>query len=82
MYTIYMYPNMINYENILKCFRVIHQNKNRKLKSQNCKQRTSLNDDSGIMDQYVLDGCQNFRMFNTHRSTNKIILIAFFTTCG
>ena len=37
-----MYLNMKNYENIYNCLRVIQQNKNRKLKSANCWQQTSL----------------------------------------
>ena len=38
-----MYSNMKYYENICNCLRVIQQNINRKLKSANCWQRTSLN---------------------------------------
>ena len=38
-----MYSNMKFYENICNCFRVIQQDINRKLKSANCWQRTSLN---------------------------------------
>ena len=37
-----MYSNMKYYENICNCLRVIQQNINRKLKSANCWQRTSL----------------------------------------
>ena len=37
-----MYSNMKNYENICNCLRVIQQYINRKLKSANCWQRTSL----------------------------------------
>ena len=37
-----MYSNMKNYENICNCLRVIQQDINRKLKSANCWQRTSL----------------------------------------
>ena len=39
-----MYSNMKYYENICNCLRVIQQDINRKLKSANCWQRTSLND--------------------------------------
>ena len=42
VYTINMYSNMKYYENICNCLRVIQQDKNRKLKSANCWQRTSL----------------------------------------
>ena len=38
-----MYSNMKYYENICNCLRVIQQDINRKLKSANCWQRTSLN---------------------------------------
>ena len=38
-----MYSNMKYYENICNCLRVIQQYINRKLKSANCWQRTSLN---------------------------------------
>ena len=38
-----MYSNMKSYENICNCIRVIQQDKNRKLKSANCWQQTSLN---------------------------------------
>ena len=38
-----MYSNMKYYENICNCLRVIQQNINRKLKSANCWQQTSLN---------------------------------------
>ena len=38
-----MYSNMKYYENICNCFRVIQQDINRKLKSANCWQQTSLN---------------------------------------
>ena len=37
-----MYSNMKYYENICNCLRVIQQDINRKLKSANCWQRTSL----------------------------------------
>ena len=37
-----MYSNMKCYENICNCLRVIQQDKNRKLKSANCWQQTSL----------------------------------------
>ena len=37
-----MYSNMKYYENICNCLRVIQQEKNRKLKSYNCWQQTSL----------------------------------------
>ena len=37
-----MYSNMKYYENICNCLRVIQQNINRKLKSANCWQQTSL----------------------------------------
>ena len=37
-----MYLNMKYYENICNCLRVIQQDINRKLKSANCWQRTSL----------------------------------------
>ena len=37
-----MYSNMKYYENICNCLRVIQQDKNRKLKSANCWQQTSL----------------------------------------
>ena len=37
-----MYSNMKYYENIWNCFRVIQQDINRKLKSANCWQQTSL----------------------------------------
>ena len=39
-----MYSNMKYYKNICNCLRVIQQDINRKLKSANCWQRTSLND--------------------------------------
>ena len=39
-----MYSNMKYYENICNCLGVIQQDKNRKLKSANCWQQTSLND--------------------------------------
>ena len=39
-----MYLNMKYYENICNCLRVIQQDINRKLKSANCWQRTSLTD--------------------------------------
>ena len=42
VYTINMYSNMKYYENICNCLRAIQQNINRKLKSANCWQRTSL----------------------------------------
>ena len=38
-----MYSNMKYYEDICNCLRVIQQDINRKLKSANCWQRTSLN---------------------------------------
>ena len=38
-----MYSNMKYYEHICNCLRVIQQDINRKLKSANCWQRTSLN---------------------------------------
>ena len=37
-----MYSNMKYYENICNCLRVIQQDINRKLKSANCWQQTSL----------------------------------------
>ena len=43
VYTINMYSNMKYYENICNCLRVIQQYINRKLKSANCWQQTSLN---------------------------------------
>ena len=39
-----MYSNMKYYENICNCLRVIQQDVNRKLKSANCWQGTSLRD--------------------------------------
>ena len=42
VYTINMYSNMKYCETICNCLRVIQQEKNRKLKSNNCWQRTSL----------------------------------------
>ena len=43
-----MYSNMKYYENICNCLRVIQQDINRKLKSANCWQRTSLKVRGGL----------------------------------
>ena len=42
VYTTNIYSNTKYYENICNCLRVIQQDKNRKLKSANCWQQTSL----------------------------------------
>ena len=44
-----MYLNMKYYENFCNCLRVIQQDINRKLKSANCWQRTSLKDDVALL---------------------------------
>ena len=46
-----MYSNMKYYENICNCLRVIQQDINRKLKSANCWQRTSLSSVFQVMDR-------------------------------
>ena len=43
-----MYSNMKYYQNICNCLRVIQQDINRKLKSANCWQRTSLKGNFGV----------------------------------
>ena len=57
-----MYSNMKYYENICNCLRVIQQNINRKLKSANCWQRTSLS--------VVVPVCGDFRIV-TRLNPNK-----------
>ena len=49
-----MYSNMKNFENIYNGLRIIQQNKNKKLKNDNCKQRTSLKLYSSNFDQILL----------------------------
>ena len=44
-----MYSNMKYYENICNCLRVIQQDINRKLKSANCWQQTSLKLDKSLL---------------------------------
>ena len=61
VYTINMYSNMKYYENICNCLRVIQQDINRKLKSANCWQRTSLS----VMSQLKID------IIKTHRVLYK-----------
>ena len=56
-----MYSNMKYYENICNCLRVIQQDINRKLKSANCWQRTSLN-------TYTLNGVQTLVDFLCNRA--------------
>ena len=43
VYTINIYSNRNCFENFCSCLRVIHQDKNSKLKNDKCRQRTSLN---------------------------------------
>ena len=76
-----MYSNMKCYENICNCLRVIQQNINRKLKSANCWQQTSLNDNSWDIFRYFSIKLNVAEAILIDSQSNEVVLMSTHNVC-